>query len=251
MKAFIISLSKIESSITSATEVFYTLSRYGFETELFEGTYGPDAAKQFVEEGRTVHPYGIKTAPLSSEDDEIFKKTLSKINIDNKYIIHGVRRVEVDESSKSRITRPGVLGCFYSHYRLWQKCIELDEPIFIFEDDVIFIRPYIPVEFNEVLIVALGKDLYRTKLEGVYNNPDCNPPAAQQFGRTSMPGAVGYGITPKAAMKLVETYSKTVLPADNAINQFEVNIQIHSHLIGRAALDDDGKISLTSAGAWR
>src|SRR5699024_9633993 len=27
------------------------------------------------------------------------------------------------------------IGCFISHIQLWQKCIELDKPIFIFEDN--------------------------------------------------------------------------------------------------------------------
>lgn len=30
----------------------------------------------------------------------------------------------------------GELGCFASHYLLWQKCIELDQPIVVMEDDV-------------------------------------------------------------------------------------------------------------------
>lgn len=29
----------------------------------------------------------------------------------------------------------GEAGCYASHYLLWQKCVELDEPIIIFEDD--------------------------------------------------------------------------------------------------------------------
>jgi hypothetical protein len=60
-----------------------------------------------------------------------------------------------------------------------------------------------------------------------------------------MPGAVGYGITPNAALKLVRAYQHYVLPADNAINQFVTPIEIHSHLIGRAAITEDGKVSLT------
>jgi len=36
---------------------------------------------------------------------------------------------------------PGVYGCLLSHYYLWLKCIELDEPIVILEHDGYFIRP--------------------------------------------------------------------------------------------------------------
>ena len=34
--------------------------------------------------------------------------------------------------------RAGVRGCFMSHYALWRRCLELNEPIGIFESDVIF-----------------------------------------------------------------------------------------------------------------
>ncbi|MEZ9323151.1 glycosyltransferase family 25 protein [Vibrio sp. 10N.286.51.E5] len=30
---------------------------------------------------------------------------------------------------------PGELGCFASHYLLWEKCVELNEPIVVIEDD--------------------------------------------------------------------------------------------------------------------
>ena len=43
----------------------------------------------------------------------------------------------------------GELGCFSSHYLLWQKCIELDQPIVVMEDDVI-----INDSLNEALEIA-------------------------------------------------------------------------------------------------
>jgi len=36
---------------------------------------------------------------------------------------------------------PGVYGCLLSHYYLWLKCVELNEPIAILEHDGYFIRP--------------------------------------------------------------------------------------------------------------
>jgi glycosyl transferase family 25 len=35
----------------------------------------------------------------------------------------------------------GFKGCFLSHYLLWEKCLELNEPIMIFEHDALMIRP--------------------------------------------------------------------------------------------------------------
>jgi GR25 family glycosyltransferase involved in LPS biosynthesis len=229
-KAYIISLSKIESSITTANLVLNFLTN-SFDAELFEGVYGTDAIELLNKENRTVHPFGFKSK--------------------NENINGLIRRIRLptDADSKNKMLQPGVIGCFYSHYKLWQKCVELNERIFIFEDDVLFVRDYTPVEFDEVLIVALGKELYRTKLKDVFENP-VGIPSALQWARASMPGNVGYGITPIAASKLLDTYKNTFLSADNAINQFEVNIKIHSHLMGRAMLADDGKISLTNS-EWK
>lgn len=39
-----------------------------------------------------------------------------------------------------RMGRPaakGELGCYASHYLLWQKCVELNEPILVLEDDLV------------------------------------------------------------------------------------------------------------------
>lgn len=247
MRAFVIGLSKIESSIRTAIPVVNQLKEYGFDAELFEGTYGDEAKVRFEKEKRKVHPYGIKKEPLSTTDLAPLRELLPK-DPNQSYELTGSKRAKISPIEGGKMCRAGVLGCFYSHYRLWEKCLDLNQPIFIFEDDVIFKRPYIPVNFDSILIVALGKDLYKTSYAGIYENP---PPvvSVSHFPRTSMPGAVGYGITPGAAKKLLKTYRNTFLPADNAINQYEVKIDIHSHLIGRAALEEDGKISLTTS--WK
>jgi hypothetical protein len=65
-----------------------------------------------------------------------------------------------------------------------------------------------------------------------------------------MPGNCGYAIKPHAAQKLVDIYSKTCLPADNAINQHHVRIQIHNYVMGIALTKKDGKRSLTRGSFW-
>jgi glycosyl transferase family 25 len=214
MKAFIISLSKIESSITTAIQAQKQLLEYGFEAELFEGTYGDETPKLIEKDNRILHPTTHDGQPTTHN----FK-----------------------------LVGPGVIGCFYSHYRLWQKCIDLNEPIFIFEDDVVFVRPYYPVEFTGVLIVALGSWLIDSK--ELLVEPTGNP-VAKSYKGSCMPGAVGYGITPAAAKKLVKEYRKTFIAADSAIRSSLVDIKIHSHLMGRALIETDGKVSLTKYKKW-
>jgi GR25 family glycosyltransferase involved in LPS biosynthesis len=222
MKNFIICLSQIEASLTTATNLKGQLEEYGAWVELFEGTYGNDAIVMMEQEGRVFHPWGIKgpNCPADPNDKSVLKAST-----------------------------PGVKGCFYSHYRLWQKCVELDEPIIIWEDDIVLSRPFKPVRFQDVLVVALG---HPTKSQGYLNyleNPKGRP-AAKTYRQTSMPGCCGYAIKPHAAKKLVETYAHTFLPADNAINQYHVQIQIHNYITGTALVEKDGKKSLTRTKFW-
>lgn len=224
MKNFIICLSKIEASLKTATELKNKLEEYGTDVELFEGTYGNNAVTMMLNENRRLHPWGIK-GPDKVDPSVDWEK----------------------ENPKS--FTPGVKGCFYSHYNLWKKCVELDEPIIIWEDDIKLSRPYTPVEWEDVLIVALGHPTKSGKYMHYLESPEGDP-KAEDYHQSSMPGCCGYAIKPHAAKKLVETYSKTFLPADNAINQYHVRIQIHNYVMGIAMIKKDGKKSLTRTTFW-
>lgn len=220
MKAFIIYLPDIPTSVESSKRVLTDLKNFGIDAELFEGTRGDVARRQFAIENRIYHMWGLK-GPT------------------RKY------------SMETRLERksPGEMGCFDSHYRLWQKCVELDEPIMIFEDDVEFIRNYTPVEFEDVLSIASSHRKKMAKyaecLEGATDEPQ-----AMSYGQSSMPGNAGYIIKPHAAQKLLDEYTNTYLPADNAINQYLIKIQIHSHMMGRAKTKHEGNISTIRTKIW-
>jgi GR25 family glycosyltransferase involved in LPS biosynthesis len=227
MKSFIIHLSKIEASLTTALNLKKQLENYNMPAELVEGTYGSDAVRMMEEEGRTMHPFGIKGPPKADAPP------LTEEQIQHNLKAQG----------------PGVKGCFYSHYKLWQKCVELNEPIIIWEDDIVLTRAYIPIDWQDVLILALGHPGKSEKYKHHLENPEGKPGPAD-YHQSSMPGCCGYAIKPHAAKKLVETYSKTFLPADNAINQHHVRIQIHNHAMGIALIKKDGKKSLTRTTFW-
>jgi GR25 family glycosyltransferase involved in LPS biosynthesis len=213
MKAFIISLKNIKSSIKSAYEVLESLKQYNFDAELFEGTYGSKAERMFDENN-------IKLVSGFTDRDNW------------------------------KFSSPGVKGCFHSHYRLWRKCAKLNEPIAIFEDDVVFERNYIPVEFSEVLVLSINydwaavRDQYKHLLE-----EQSEVPEALDYNFKYMPGCSGYIITPSAARKLAKTYKTTYLPADCAINNLICDIKIHSMLMGRSKTMSE-KESLTRTRKW-
>ena len=223
MKNFIICLSKIEASLKTATDLKNQLIEFGAEVEIFEGSYGNDAMAMMKAEGRTVHPWGIKGPPANG-------------------II-----IPVDPAFQ---LSPGEQGCFFSHYRLWQKCVELDEPIAIWEDDIVLTRKYHPIDWVDVLVLALGHPGKTDKYRHHLDNPQGEYIAADYY-QSSMPGCCGYAIKPHAAKKLLDTYSKTYLAADNSINQHHVRIQIHNHVMGIALTKKDGKVSLTRTKYWR
>lgn len=223
MKAYIIHLSKIPASLASAQRLQKELAAYNIDSELFEGTYGNVALNEYKKSNRQCQHWGIKGP-------------------DNKF----------DDAYRNELTTPGVVGCFDSHYRLWELCVELNEPILIFEDDAHIIRPYIDVEWNEVLSVASSHTKKMGKYINYLENPTEDPPRAMPYGQSSMPGNAGYAIKPAAAAKLVKHYKRCFLPADNAINQHVVQIQIHSHMIGQAVDRDrtEGKVSLVRTRLW-
>jgi GR25 family glycosyltransferase involved in LPS biosynthesis len=208
-KTFIIHLSKIKSSLESALQLQKDLTSINIDAELFEGTYGSDAEEIFKKESRQVHPTSFKGEA-------------------------------VDERYTNKTKRPGVMGCFYSHYRLWQKCVELNETICVFEDDVAIHRPLISVPFDDVLILTLGARKSE-KYKQYLHNPSGDP-IAEDYHNASMPGTTGYAITPQGAKKLLTVYNKTFLASDNAMNVMVVDIKIHNYLVGTANLE---KKSLT------
>jgi GR25 family glycosyltransferase involved in LPS biosynthesis len=209
MKTFIIHLSKIASSLESAEKLKEDLKKININAELFEGTYGNDAEKIFSNENRIVHPISFKG-------------------------------LEIDERYENKTKRPGVMGCFYSHYRLWKKCVELDETICVFEDDVEIYRELIPVEFKDVLIITLGARKSEKYKQYLYEPK--GEPRAEYYHNSSMPGTTGYLITPQGAKKVLDTYKHTFLASDNAMNTMVIDIKIHNYLVGTANLE---KKSLT------
>ena len=47
----------------------------------------------------------------------------------------------IDPINKTHLTH-GEVGCFMSHYELWDQCISLNEPIIILEDEAVMTDRY-------------------------------------------------------------------------------------------------------------
>jgi GR25 family glycosyltransferase involved in LPS biosynthesis len=250
MKAFIIYLPEREHSVRHSQVMLQQLAEYNIDAELFEGTPGDRAVAMAEKAKKTLYPYSIKNRMLDDHDIEQLIRPELYEEFKKKHRYEIIERQLIGEKDIGKLSRPGVIGCFYSHYNLWKKCISLGEPIMIFEDDVKFYRGYTPVAFDGVLILSLGKSSYLSDPQKTYLENPSGPAQARKWQNFSMPGASGYAITPDAALALTKFYRPYWYPADNAINQFVVPMHISTYLMGRNTLPEEGNISMTKAKDW-
>jgi len=63
------------------------------------------------------------------------------------------KRIEVKPLlNKPTMNRKGTWGCFFSHWLLWNRCVELNEPIIVLEHDAVIQESWRPIEINNSMI---------------------------------------------------------------------------------------------------
>ena len=119
----------------------------------------------------------------------------------------------------------GELGCFASHYLLWEKCVELDETLIIIEDDAQLNFNFIDFYKNykmfsskyEYLRLFVNDRKRKFELIAQISNLDVvrylRGPAATR----------AYIITPAAARKFISSAQNWTLAVDNYMDQFWLN----------------------------
>lgn len=250
MKAYIIYLPDQEHSVSHSAQMLKTLTSYQLDAELFAGTRGDVAVRLAAASKKTLYPYSIKNRLLNDQDLEQLIRPEHYQNFKEKYHYKITERQLIGEEHRGKLSRPGVVGCFYSHYALWEKCVSLNEPIMIFEDDVKFYRKWRSVAWEGVLILSLGKSSFMSEPQKSYLENPTGAARAMPWRNFSMPGASGYAIMPDAALSLVKFYRPYWYPADNAINQFVTPMYIHNYIMGRNTLKEEGNVSMTKSKDW-
>ncbi|MFC3847769.1 glycosyltransferase family 25 protein [Helicobacter baculiformis] len=131
---------------------------------------------------------------------------------------------------------PEELGCYASHYLLWFKCIALNQPIVILEDDF-----ELQANFYESLLDCLNAPFDFVRLYGNFWKADPNVCAiANLDGSACVPtnpkvetllrehfllasyevdSTVAYYLTPKAAKAFVSFSGRFIEPVDQFLNQ--------------------------------
>lgn len=113
----------------------------------------------------------------------------------------------------SSINLPGQQGCFFSHWNLWNKCIEIDEPIIILEHDAVIQDKWSGVE-SDYVVTKLHDHYKKDKLK-------CN-----SYTGVWTPSSHAYHITPISAKKIIN-FARSVgaLPVDVMLGRKVVHVR--------------------------
>ena len=164
-----------------------------FVITIMENERSVQVADRCVKSGQ-VFGYKIEKHPAYSPENCNVNQELDNLNYDRSGFIEKYSRPE------------NCIAGFLSHHSLWMKCLELNEPIVIFEHDAVVTND-IP---NLVLfdILNLGKPSY-----GKFNTPTFIG-YGSLVSKPYFPGAHAYRITPKGAADLINEAQFSAGPTD-------------------------------------
>ncbi|WRE29866.1 glycosyltransferase family 25 protein [Helicobacter pylori] len=141
----------------------------------------------------------------------------------------------------------GELGCYASHYSLWQKCIELNEAICILEDDIIVKERFKEsLEFCCQHINELGYIRLMHLEENVAKQKTPVKGVSQILNFKDGIGTQGYVLAPKAAQKLLKYSAKEwVMPIDCVMDRHYWH-GVKNYVLEEFAITCDGMNSQNS-----
>lgn len=124
----------------------------------------------------------------------------------------------------------GQLGCFASHYLLWQKCVKLNQSIIVLEDDISIQDNFINIyqfcfskenifEFFWLSPPSKSKHSKRNKV--LYFDEKSNFSIRRYY--KGWENANGYFITPRAAQKLLSYCDEWVYDLDISMDRYWEN----------------------------
>lgn len=112
------------------------------------------------------------------------------------------------------------VGCFASHYKLWQKCIELNEPIVVLEDDIELTSDFdVKVNFLETKISKYGY----IRLWGIFQRDSEMVEDGIKLYKRGPAGTQGYVILPNMAKKFISKASRWIEPVDDYMDKYWIH----------------------------
>lgn len=114
----------------------------------------------------------------------------------------------------------GEIGAFASHYRLWKKCVSMNEPIIIFEDDAVLLPNFHEaIQIAESNIVKYGCLRFYGHRGGKHKTVAALDNNFRiDFSRKGVLGSVAYMLDPNAASKLLAHSDEWIFGQDVYMN---------------------------------
>jgi hypothetical protein len=229
MKAFIITLENNPGSREAAAVCLESALKHGYCAELFRASTGVDGVQMLSSEG---------IAPVTANE----------------------RASEVLRSHQAAwLSKPGTIGCYASHYRLWKLCAELDEPIVVFEHDALVLAPFPAIDWEGVLHFECEGNLTRVGTDWASGDRMETGTGVYRLGFSPaelpelvcIPCCHAYAIKPHAARALVEdARTNGWLAADRAVREPVVSIETHNPSLATFQ-SEFMYVSTTSPRRWR
>lgn len=188
MKAFVIAL--VGQSYEPLTR---TIEKTGSPLELH---WLPATTSETIKDDRKAFPKFKWTWPMLAEQDGLDMKT-------------GVYKFVYQAKDQGK-----KVACSLSHMKAWQKCVDLDEPIVIFEADAV-VKRKIDIAYIDQHVIGLNDPRGATRRAGTYHakqveyGEGINPVSTvNESGDNPVPqglaGNSAYYITPVGAKKLLQ-----------------------------------------------
>lgn len=122
--------------------------------------------------------------------------------------------------TSGKMPSKGEMGCYGSHYSLWQKCVDLNQPVIVVEDDA-------GISANAAEALALVEKKIQQygfiRLEPIGNSDTITMEQQQDYCiehiNSNFWGARCYAIAPWAAQKLLNGSQRWSIPVDNYIGK--------------------------------
>lgn len=125
----------------------------------------------------------------------------------------------------------GEIGCYASHYSLWQKCVDLNQPILVIEDDAHIcsnakeIKNIVTTKIQQYGFLRL-ESVIRGETTLIENNDKYQiSHMSDNFG-----GTRAYAIAPSSAYQLLNSSKSWSMPVDNYIGKAYIHGMESYHL---------------------
>lgn len=150
-----------------------------------------------------------------------------EIQTKTKYMIkNNIRKSAYD------LHKGGEVGCFASHYHLWKKCVDMDEPIIIAEDDVRLNENKYETIYNVFKNNSFNKIDFLSLLYLYNNGIKTKNKSFNRIGDHFM-GMIMYYITPSGARKLIAQALPIHMCADSYIAMMSSMNEINAYAISK------------------